>query len=69
MQVARCKLQVVKITLANSINKCCVMKSYMDSEIYEKSRVLAIEVHKVSLLLPKFELYEEGSQLRDLQRR
>jgi four helix bundle protein len=25
---------------------------------------LAIEIHKVSLSLPKFELYEEGSQLR-----
>ena len=25
---------------------------------------MAIEVHKVTLILPKFELYEEGSQIR-----
>ena len=33
-------------------------------EVYKESRRLAIEVHKLSLLLPKFELFEEGSQIR-----
>jgi four helix bundle protein len=37
---------------------------YKDLEIYQLSHNLAVEIHKVSLSLPKFELYEEGSQLR-----
>jgi four helix bundle protein len=40
------------------------MKSYRDLEIYNESKRLAIEVHKLSMDLPKFELYEEGSQVR-----
>lgn len=40
------------------------MKSYRDLDIYKDSKRLAIEIHKMSLLLPKFELYEEGSQVR-----
>jgi four helix bundle protein len=40
------------------------MKSYRDLKIYSEARRLAIEIHKMTLTLPKFELYEEGSQLR-----
>ncbi len=40
------------------------MKSYKDLEIYIESRRLALEVHKMSLALPKFEMYEEGGQVR-----
>jgi four helix bundle protein len=40
------------------------MKSYKDLEVYQESKRLAIEIHKISLRLPKFELYEEGSQIR-----
>jgi four helix bundle protein len=40
------------------------MKSYRDLEIYQESKRLAIEVHAMSLRLPKYELYEEGSQVR-----
>lgn len=40
------------------------MKSYRDLEIYTEAKRLAIEIHQVSLTLPKFELYEEGSQIR-----
>ncbi len=40
------------------------MKNYKDLEIYITSFELAITVHQLSLSLPKFELYEEGSQLR-----
>jgi four helix bundle protein len=36
--------------------------SYRDLEVYQKR--LALEVHALSLQLPKFELYEEGSQVR-----
>lgn len=35
-----------------------------DLKIYKKSHNLAIEVHKMSLKLPQFEMYEEGSQIR-----
>jgi len=40
------------------------MKSYKDLEIYNLSYNLAVAIHKFSLNLPKYELYEEGSQLR-----
>ena len=40
------------------------MKSYRDLDIYQESRRLAVEGHKLSLTLPKHELYEEGSQVR-----
>jgi four helix bundle protein len=39
-------------------------KSYRDLEIYVESKRLAIEIHKMSLLLPRFEQYEEASQIR-----
>lgn len=39
-------------------------KSYRDLHIYNESKRLAIEIHRFSLALPKFELYEEGSQIR-----
>jgi four helix bundle protein len=38
--------------------------SYRDLEIYQESKQLAVAIHALSLTLPKFELYEEGSQLR-----
>ncbi len=40
------------------------MKSYRDLEIYTESKLLAIKIHKMSLALPKFESFEEGSQIR-----
>jgi len=40
------------------------MNSYRDLEIYHESRKLGVEVHFMSLTLPKFELYESGSQIR-----
>ena len=40
------------------------MKSYKDLDIYNDSKKFAIEVHKMTLTLPKFELYEEGGQVR-----
>ncbi|MHC4510654.1 MAG: four helix bundle protein [Planctomycetota bacterium] len=39
-------------------------QSYRDLDIYKKAHKLAIEIHSMSLSLPKFELYEEGSQIR-----
>ena len=40
------------------------MKNYRDLEIYNLSYDLAVKIHKMSLRLPKYELYEEGSQVR-----
>jgi len=40
------------------------MKSYKDLDIYKISYKLAFEVHKMSMELPKYELYEQGSQIR-----
>lgn len=40
------------------------MKSYRELEIYTESKKLAIEVHQMTMTLPKFELYEEGGQVR-----
>ena len=39
-------------------------QSYKDLDIYKKAHKLAIEIHEMSLKLPKFEIYEEGSQIR-----
>ncbi len=39
-------------------------KSYKDLEIYNLSFKLAQEIHELSLKFPKFEMYEEGSQIR-----
>lgn len=40
------------------------MKSYRELDVYKESKQLAIEIHKMTLTLPKFELYEEGGQIR-----
>jgi hypothetical protein len=40
------------------------MNSYRDLDIYKLAFDLAVRVHKASLTLPKFELYEQGSQIR-----
>ena len=39
-------------------------KSYRDLDIYQLSHKLAVEIHKLSLQLPKFEMFEEGGQIR-----
>ncbi len=40
------------------------MKSYKDLEIYNLAFEYALEVHHASLKMPRFELYEQGSQVR-----
>ena len=54
MQVACCKLQVKPI----------IMKSFRDLEIYQKAFRLAIRVHHMTMTLPKYELFEQGRQVR-----
>ena len=40
------------------------MSGYKDLEIFRLAFDLSIRVHKASLKLPKFELFEQGSQIR-----
>lgn len=40
------------------------MQNYKDLEIYQLAHKLAIEIHMITLELPKFEMYEEASQIR-----
>ena len=40
------------------------MKSYKDLEIYNRAFELALEIHEMTMKLPKYELYEQGSQIR-----
>ncbi|MEQ6166677.1 four helix bundle protein [Ekhidna sp. MALMAid0563] len=40
------------------------MKSYRDLDIYKEAYQLAIQIHYMSLNLPSYELYEQGSQIR-----
>lgn len=37
---------------------------YKKLDIWKQSRELVIDIHRMSLRLPKFELYETGSQIR-----
>ncbi len=40
------------------------MKSYKDLDVYQLAFQYAIEIHQITLQLPKYELYEQGSQIR-----
>jgi four helix bundle protein len=46
------------------VKKNIIMSSYKELEIYKLAYDLAIRVHKASLKMPAFELYEQGSQIR-----
>ncbi len=46
------------------IGKKFEIMSYKSLEIYQLARKNTISIHKMSLLLPKFELYETDSQVR-----
>lgn len=40
-------------------------KGYEDTEIYRLAKQLAVEIHRMTMEeLPRFEMYEEGSQIR-----
>jgi len=38
--------------------------SYKKLEIWQEAQILSIEIHELSLLLPKFEQFEEAQQIR-----
>jgi len=46
------------------IIKKCYSMSYRKLEIWQASRQIVIDIHKMSLQLPQFELYEGGQQIR-----
>jgi four helix bundle protein len=48
----------------NMKNNFVKAKNYQDLDIYKMSYILALKVHKISLKLPKYEMFEEGSQVR-----
>ena len=64
LQVASCRLQVAGCELRVAGQGVDIVKSYRDLEIYTLSYDLAVRIHRMSLTLPKYELYEEGSQIR-----
>ena len=37
---------------------------YKKLEVYQAAHGLAVEVHRMSLNLPKYEMYEQGSRIR-----
>jgi four helix bundle protein len=39
-------------------------QGYKKLEVWKLARKVAVEIHLMSLTLPKFEMYEEGSQIR-----
>lgn len=46
-----------------------IMKNYKDLEVYKLAYEYALEVHEMSMRLPKYELYEQGSQIRRSSKR
>ena len=38
--------------------------SYKKLKIWQSAKELSVEIHKMTMKLPKFELYETGSQIR-----
>jgi len=40
------------------------LKNYKDLDIYKLSYDLALKIHRMTMTLPKHELYEEGGQVR-----
>lgn len=38
--------------------------SYKNLEIWQLAREVVIEIHRMTLALPKFEMFEEGQQIR-----
>lgn len=45
------------------------MGNYKDLEIYRLAFQLSVDIHQMSLKLPDFELYEQGSQIRRSSKR
>ena len=57
-------LDSIELSISNPRRKRMPYQSYRDLEIYTLAHRLAVEIHKMTLKLPKFEMFEEGSQIR-----
>ena len=62
MRFLTCNLKLE--TVFNNSQQFKNMNSYKELDIYKLAYQLAIEVHKMTMTLPKYELYEQGSQVR-----
>ncbi|MFH1552442.1 MAG: four helix bundle protein [Candidatus Omnitrophota bacterium] len=61
LQATSCRLQASRFGFCEGLE----VQSYKDLEVYRLSHRLAIKIHKMTLEnLPKFEMYEEGTQIR-----
>ena len=54
----------LKVKEQASIYNAEAKLSYRDLDIYLLSHELAIKIHEMTIKLPRFEMYEEGSQIR-----
>ena len=61
MQDSRCGMRIETLARSETIPKM----NYRDTEIWQLTRALAVDIHRMSRnKLPKFEMFEEGSQIR-----
>ena len=58
-----CRIRFINFLNSNK-SRWKLKMSYKSLEIWQLSRELAIDIHKMSLTLPKFEMYETGSHIR-----
>lgn len=54
----------ILVRVNNEFREKIIFMSYKNLEIWQMAKELTNEVHQMSLSLPKFELYEEGQQIR-----
>jgi four helix bundle protein len=69
MQDARCKMQDARCKMQDAgcegRGSRRLGMSYKELEIWQMARDLAIDIHRMTLqCLPKFEMFEEGTQIR-----
>lgn len=65
MLVAGCRMQDAGFWITEFNKKRKFIMSYKNLEVWKISREVVIQIHKMTLYeLPKFEMYEEGSQIR-----
>jgi four helix bundle protein len=69
LQVTGYELQVRGLIINQLRKKEMRAKSYKDLEVYQMAYRLALEVHQMTMKLPKYELYEQGSQIRRSSKR
>jgi four helix bundle protein len=62
--VSRIPNLVSRTTFLFSITLTEYIMSYKNLEVWQLAREVVIEVHKMTMNLPKFELFEEGQQIR-----